>query len=572
MNTRLPSTRSRFSRYRIPTFALALAIQVAVGVTSVLGIASLRSSNAWTEHTHQVINHIEVTSGAIRATESSARAYRLSGHPDYRSQYLASTLEVADAADRLVTLTRDNPVQDARARALRDLATSHLAELRRLFDLQELRSAAAAQAETDAQLTLEQWNAIAALSRDMRSDELRLLAERRHSSDAHDTRLVAIVVLGSMFSAALMAALMWNVVRENRRVRALERATRQTSREMADTMARIDRLSGQRQVLSRYSGLLQSCETRDEIMHLTSDTIRELAPEASGRCYLFRASQDFHESAATFGHATVSSRDTLLPGECWALRRSQPHLRIGGRGGPRCDHIDDELPVDAVSTLCIPLSAQGNALGLLHVSTPKGHEQEGVAVLFEQIAEQLGLAVANLQLRESLRTQSLRDPLTGLFNRRYLEASLTRELHRCERHGLPLSVLMLDIDHFKRFNDSQGHAGGDVLLSLVGRLLQSGVRADDIACRYGGEEFTVVMPELDAAGAVLRAEQIRRSIGMATVQHAGQTLGPVTVSIGIATSPGDGHAPDVLLQVADAMLYRAKAEGRDRVLHASPGA
>lgn len=545
-----------------------------VGVASVAGVSSLRHSNAWIEHTYEVINRIEVVERAIRSAEANARAYRLTGHPDFRSQYLASIPEVERATDALAMLTRDNPVQDARARILRDTARSHLSELRRLYDLQETQGLDAARLATDTGLTLRQWSEIETTGTQMRRDELHLLAARKARSSRYTDRLIAIVVLGMLLSTAVLITLMVSVTRENRRTRALEQDALGAAREMRRSLEQVDRLSHQRHELSRYSGLLQSCETLGEIVQLSGETVRRLVPGASGRFYLLRASQNFHESVASFGDALISSTDSLLPADCWALRRGQPHTLVGSESLQlTCTHLDAGTPAPGTTSLCLPLSAQGASIGLLHVSASTDSMDHGTAVdeLLGQLAEQLGLAIANLQLRETLRTQSLRDPLTGLFNRRYLEESLARELQRCERRGLPLSVLMLDVDHFKRFNDTHGHAAGDALLGQVGRQIQGGVRAEDIACRYGGEEFTVVMPELDAAGAVARAEQIRRAVELATVQHLGQQLGPVTMSIGIATFPGDGTTPELLLQMADATLYRAKAEGRNRVLHVSHG-
>ena len=570
----MPASRSRLSTYRIPAFAIAVAMLLGVGVASVYGVNSLRQSNAWIGHTYEVMNRIEVAERSIRSAEANARAYRLTSHPDFRSQYLVAALEVERATDALMVAIRDNPAQDRRARHLREVARAHLAELRRLYDIQEAQDEAAARLATDAALTLAQWGEIEATGTDMRREELRLLEQRKARSDTYARRLVAIVVLGTLLSVALLVALMVSVNRENRRVRALEQEARGAAHDMALSMDQLGRLSRQRQALSRYSGLLQSCQTLEEIVQLSIETIQRLVPGASGRFYLTRASQDFQDSVASFGEALISSPDSLTAHDCWALRRGQPH-EIHGEDGSRmaCAHIDAGMPRPGTTALCLPLSAQGTQIGMLHVSGPTHTLDHGEAIdeLLGQLAEQLGLAIANLQLRETLRTQSLRDPLTGLFNRRYLEENLARELTRCERRGLPLSVLMLDVDHFKRFNDTHGHAAGDALLSQVGRLLEVGVRSEDIPCRYGGEEFTIVMPELDAAGACARAEQIRREVERTTVQHLGQTLGPVTMSIGIATYPADGDSPAVLLQMADATLYRAKAEGRNRVLHAAHG-
>ncbi len=566
----LAASSSRFKSYRLPAFALALLLLAGTGAASIAGVGNLRASNALIEHTYQVLNRIEVVDQLVRSSEASGRAYRLTGHPDFRRQYLLVVPEVERELAALRALTEDNPVQAPRAQALATLVRTHMAELQRLHDIQEMFDMEAARAATDAPRSLAQWRRIESVSAQMRDEENRLLAEREVRVRRAAAGLTVLVVLGTLLSSALMIWLMWSVTRENRRAQGLEREARDAFHEMALSMARADRLSQQRHRLSRYSGLLQSCETRDEIMQLTATTLTGLIPGVSGQCYLLRASQNFYETIATFGDAAISSADLLLPNQCWALRRGQPHHLPAGSDGMRCDHLDPGAPLDTVSSLCLPLAAQGTAIGLLHISVPAAQvSDEDDLDIVGQIAEQLGLAIVNLQLRETLRTQSLRDPLTGLFNRRYLEENLARELQRCERRRLPLSVLMLDVDHFKRFNDTHGHAAGDALLAQVGRLIQAKVRSEDIACRYGGEEFTVVMPELDARGACERADQIRAAIEVATVLHLRQTLGPVTVSIGIATYPGDGMTPEVLQQLADATLYRAKAEGRNRVLHAS---
>ncbi|MFZ5656081.1 MAG: GGDEF domain-containing protein [Pseudomonadota bacterium] len=175
------------------------------------------------------------------------------------------------------------------------------------------------------------------------------------------------------------------------------------------------------------------------------------------------------------------------------------------------------------------------------------------------------MALANLRLRESLRVQSVRDPLTGLFNRRHLTDALEREVKRCDRRERPLSVVMIDVDHFKRFNDLHGHAAGDAVLKAVAQALQATTRSEDILCRYGGEEFTLVMPEAGHADALRRAEQIRQAVSQVEVVHDGARLPPLTASLGVASYPEAGRDPCVLLSQADAALYRAKAAGRNQV-------
>jgi diguanylate cyclase (GGDEF)-like protein len=184
-------------------------------------------------------------------------------------------------------------------------------------------------------------------------------------------------------------------------------------------------------------------------------------------------------------------------------------------------------------------------------------------------AEQVGLALGNLRLMETLRGQSIRDSLTGLYNRRYLEESLAREIDRARRRGIPVAVLMLDVDHFKRFNDTHGHEAGDAVLANVGEVLKRLSRGEDVACRYGGEEFVLVLPECPTDVASRRAEEIREAVRQLPLRVRGDSIEGITVSIGVAGFPDHGDDGPTVVAAADAALYRAKAEGRDRVVTAN---
>ena len=215
-------------------------------------------------------------------------------------------------------------------------------------------------------------------------------------------------------------------------------------------------------------------------------------------------------------------------------------------------------------------------MGLLHLhSMPSESGEAAGPSLFPSdshrrlaviVGEHISLALANLRLREALRFQSIRDPLTGLFNRRYMEESLDRELHRALRNNTPLGVVMIDLDCFKQFNDRFGHAAGDTLLTKTGDFLRTQIRAEDIACRYGGEEFVLIMPGSSLEATRLRAEQVRKDMSRVRVEHGGRSLGTITLSAGVAVFPHDGLAAKTVLQAADEALYHAKSTGRDRVV------
>jgi diguanylate cyclase (GGDEF)-like protein len=563
------SSLNRLVRVRTSAFLLALALLVGVGAAAIWGLVQFSRSERWVEHTYQVLAQIQRVEADVRAAESVARAYRLTEDPIHYAEFLAATPQVRKGTDELVARVADNPAQTARAKEIRRRAAVRIAELESLIRLQQARGADAAIAASRTGEGARLMQSLLEAEEAMRAAENALLRARQQTSDMRARWVIGVVVIGTLLPIALLGLLMAGLSRENRRVRDLERQAREAMQELEQAAVIRDRLSEQRRVLGTYAGLLQSCQNLDEAMALTGRVVDELLPEAGGRCYVMRASQNLVESAGEFGSPATASEDLMAPDACWALRRGQVHRTDAGHTGLRCAHVgaathDDEW------TLCVPMTAHGTTLGLMHVNgRASGGLDPSQLDAIESIGEQLSQTMANLQLRESLRVRSLRDPLTQLYNRRYLEENLFRELQRCERRNLPVTVMMLDVDQFKRFNDENGHAAGDALLTRVGEVLIDLTRGEDIACRYGGEEFTIVLPQAGPEVAARRAEEIRAAIGGLSVIHMRRVLGPVSVSIGVACFPQHGGSPERLLAAADSALYRAKAEGRNRVVISS---
>jgi diguanylate cyclase (GGDEF)-like protein len=254
----------------------------------------------------------------------------------------------------------------------------------------------------------------------------------------------------------------------------------------------------------------------------------------------------------------------FVPDDCWALRRGQIHPFNADQARPLCLHLAEPLPI---ATCCLPMQVQGEHLGVLHLqSMSKENLSESQRRLAYTVVEQAGMALSNLKLREALREQSTRDPLTGLYNRRYMEEALKQQLSRATRQLHPVGIIMIDIDHFKRFNDTYGHAAGDALLRELGQFLQSHIRSEDIACRYGGEEFTLIIPDASPEAAKQRAEYLCQEARQLRLQGVGQSHEAITLSAGVAVYPQHGRTIDIVLRNADAALYRAKQEGRDRIV------
>ena len=325
-------------------------------------------------------------------------------------------------------------------------------------------------------------------------------------------------------------------------------------------------------LLIELSGMLQSCNSLNEAYSVVAQFGEKLfSANNSGSLWVFRSSRNVLELAVTWGTAPDPAT-TFSPDNCWALRRGKPHWSSTSSAGIVCNHTKNQLGTDHV--LCIPMVAQGDTIGVLQLPVSAAPQStlldENLQVTSERIATsaggQIALSIASLKLRETLKDQSIRDPLTGLYNRRFMQDFLERELLRARRTNRSFVVMFIDVDHFKRFNDSFGHDAGDFVLQSFTKLLTSHFRGSDIICRYGGEEFALVLPDSSLIDAEMRADELRGKVKRLTINHRETALGSVTCSIGIAEFPVDGSTAEELLRVADRCLYEAKTRGRDRTV------
>jgi len=339
----------------------------------------------------------------------------------------------------------------------------------------------------------------------------------------------------------------------------------------------LERRSSGLAVLAEMGDLLQSCETVEEAGAIIGKIGTELFGELPGGLYIFKKTRSLLEIVTSWGDASCL-QPMFEPNDCWALRRGKLHITRNDDGSRVmiCRHITQSEEIPASETyMCIPMLAQGEVLGIFHLRTPcienktgapftqildKEHEQ-----LARTMADHIALALANLNLRETLKHQSTHDKLTGIFNRQYLDVTLKRELLRAVRDEIPVGIIMADIDHFKQFNDSYGHDAGDLLLKAVAKYLQSKVRSHDIVCRYGGEEFLMILPGTDIKTVTKRADQVREGVKSVEIIFDKKVIGPVCLSLGVAVYPVHGIAAEELIAAADNALFIAKRGGRDRV-------
>ena len=353
----------------------------------------------------------------------------------------------------------------------------------------------------------------------------------------------------------------------------LKQSSEQRVLELLDEIYELEQAHREQLTLRKLSSYLKSSLTGREAYAAIECFGPQLWPTASGAVYCVHATEEYLERVAAWGDPALHAPSLGLT-DCWAMRRAQPHCFRDASVEIPCGHIvqvGGTLP-----SLCMPLIAQGQVLGLLHLQkltrlskSSNGLSSDPAAVLAAMVAEDLSLALANIRLREFLREQSMRDPLTGLFNRRFFEEFLIRELARAARKTRQVCMVLLDLDHFKLINDTFGHSAGDMVLRNVGPLLKTHVRESDVACRIGGEEFLLLLAELSLPTAVQRAEAIRKALREMSLTYEEHSLGPITASFGAAAYPDHGRTVESLFRAADAALYDAKRAGRDRVVPAA---
>lgn len=355
--------------------------------------------------------------------------------------------------------------------------------------------------------------------------------------------------------------------------RQTEGALQQTTARLQEMVYDYGNRNREATLLSEMGEFLQACQTPEEAYPLIGRFAADLFPATSGALFMLDSQEETLELQHRWGEPVLEA-PAFPPHDCWAARRGKLHQVQEKDSLMGCRHM---AGVGGFFYICAPLINQGQTIGLLHLqqkteedspnsdeflASPPDLPPEKLLVTF---TDHIALALANQRLKQELRHMAVRDPLTGLYNRRHMEESLVREIHRARRKNSSLGILMIDIDHFKNFNDVHGHEAGDCLLKSLGRFFKNSIRSDDIPCRFGGEEFILILPEITLENACSRAETIRREAAQLQVDYQGSPLDRVTLSLGISLFPQDGATWEALLRRADKALYLAKETGRNRV-------
>ncbi len=338
-----------------------------------------------------------------------------------------------------------------------------------------------------------------------------------------------------------------------------------------DILRREKHREAERSLVGQLSEWLYTAKSLDELLMVVRRGMETLIPEAEGALFFYAASRDTLDLAAYWGGA--EALDRVKPDQCWALRRGRAYS-FGTRAIEfTCDHVSGaECPY-----FCLPIVANGETIGLLHLCFTgldvTIERRSDIEVFMHQrwrlalsCAEQISLAVANVRLRQELLDQSVRDPLTGLWNRRWLLETIHKVQNRARQANIPFSIISLDIDHFKQFNDHYGHDAGDTVLRDAAKMIADLVDRRGHVCRMGGEEFVIICPDLDHEPTCRLAEELRTALATHQITYAGEWLPAITISSGVASFPDDGVTVVDLMRIADMALYAAKDRGRDRTL------
>jgi diguanylate cyclase (GGDEF)-like protein len=572
--------------------------------------ATERTSRAyiWVGHTEEVIRAVDELLGDVREAESGQRGFLLTRSSIYADTFNDRVASAALKAVELAALTADNKEQNARAKRLKISLDAKIEAMRRPIEMAEQGKFNEAIAFVSAGRGRTLMGEISNRAEEIKSAEQNLLNIRSQQADEQAEWNRQLILFGGPMVGLIFLVAITMLVSSVRRpitevlatmnafgqgdftarantatgTRELNRLARSYN-EMADRLAEAlehQQHSDQKllsanaelraqgialqargdaiELLGGMAHRMQAARTDEELADVLRCFLPRALPSSPGALYIHNNSRTILTRLAEWGDVS-GLPDGFSPDDCWALRRGQGHALTVPGGDVVCAHVTDPTAIYH----CEPVLAGGQVIGLLYL---KGLVEAEESFRLTVLTENIALALANHQLQRGLREQSIRDPLTNLFNRRYLEETLEIEVARAARTRGPLAAVMCDVDHFKRFNDTFGHDAGDALLRAVGALIQTHFRDGDIACRYGGEEFAIVAPGADIAQLAKRAERLAAAIRDMSVHHAGQSLGSITMSFGVAALLGSERDGAAVLRTADAALYKAKKLGRDRVV------
>lgn len=515
----------------------------------------LISAGDWIQHTQEVLASLQRSALFAERVEYRTRLYLLTGEEDQLNRARTNESNLRTSVAHVETLVSDNPAQVSNVNKLESQTEQLSQALSRLNKQSQApeREVQACQQTIGLMVDIEQTLL-----------QERHLGSQRNSflSIATDISFVLLLLLTLM---VLFGFLLRDAVRRQKTGKQMVLANDR----LAETVNALEDRASESALLRAARDELQLCVDLRQVYDAAANGFWRLLPDTSGCICMLNNSRQMIEVVSSWGMTVM--QDFSPPESCCGLRSGLPRWREPGKSEIQCTHFVGDPPE---RYLCRPIIAHGSTLGILHIECPSDAAVQSVnqrADGLRHLVQVTGMAIATMNLQMKLEQQSIRDSLTGLFNRHFMQISLERELARAARRKQTLAVLMLDVDHFKQFNDTYGHAAGDAVLKQIAEIFRGNVREDDVACRYGGEEFTILLPDASVKGACERAEAILHAVANLRFSAGTETFANLSISIGIAFYPNDGDTVDLLLRRADEALYRSKHEGRNQVTVSQAG-
>ena len=533
----------------IAAFIGAVLFTLGAGAVLYLNTQQLTAAAERVQHTQDVLSSLQRASLLSERVLYRTHLYLLDKDEDDLNLARSSANNLVTSSVHVHALVADNPDQKSNSQSLSECA-SRLADTMARFAANTPLPTSDVQ---DCQKTIS-----------LMSDQEQLLLTERtaHSKNRLLTSISTeffLIPISILSLIVLFALLLRDAIVLQRSAIAAQRVNDDHAR----SILALEETARESELMTACRNELQLCVEVQQVYATAAKSFSRLLPGSSGCLYMINNSRNHVEAVSYWGSPVHD--DFSQPEACCALRSGQPRWRRSGISEIHCAHFNATAPE---RYHCRPIVAYGNTIGLLYLQCDTDEfvsEVNNHMDAVRQLIQITALAIATLNLRATLENQSIRDSLTGLFNRHFMQISLEREMTRAKRRKQIMAVLMLDADHFKQFNDLNGHAAGDAVLKAFAEIFQSNIRSEDIACRYGGEEFTIILPDTTVKGACDRAESILSAISNLHITAGHQTFSGFSVSIGIAFYPGDGDTADQLLHHADAALYDAKHNGRNQL-------
>ncbi len=557
-------TKPRFSQRMLLNiiFAIALIAILTTNVYSYHQIDKVMESNQWVKHTHQAMEAINNILLDLIEVESVTRAYVISGDTTFVANIDETINKVFTDFSLAKKITEHNPQQQILLEKLEPLLKYGILKIKETMKLKQ-------ENKLQYNITLPLIHAsenisdrIKEMINEIYKNEVTLLQQREETflRDFNFTNTLSFTV-----DIINLSLLLFSILCFNKMFSSLIASREKLER----TLLQVENQSKEMVISNDMNNKLRSSGSMQETVSMALLYLKKILPFSSGVIYLMNHSKNYLEAVAEWNEPNVTEH-IFTPDQCWGLRQGKIYFYINKDESMPCKHSEGESHIR--SYVCMPLLALNEVVGVLHLQITNSHDMdqneiiklyENNNLMIQNIAGQISLSISNIKLYEVLKQRSTRDLLTSLYNRSYLSDTFERDVQRAKRNNTSIVVIMMDIDFFKNVNDTYGHEAGDAVLREVSKLLTRELRKSDIACRYGGEEFLIILYDTVFQDASERIEQLRQKIS--NLQFHFVALFSITVSFGVAMFPEDGNNSEELIKAADQALYVSKKTGRNKV-------